>query len=656
VSGSLPPSVERQKILVVDDNASSLYTTSRMLRAAGFDVLEADNGGKALALADQVGLMILDINLPDVDGFEVCRQLRARSTTAYLPIVHLSATFMDVEDMSQGLAAGADSYLTHPADPKVLVATVRALLFARQADVVKRAADARFRKVFELASSGIVLLDGDLVCRDVNPAFCGIAKRVRGEIVGHSLRSLIADGQEDEFKRLTGDLLETGQWQGMLPLQRGDDAVADVEWRIASETDTGARIAVATDVTERRRAEVERERLLASEQLARAEAERSNQLKDEFLATLSHELRNPLNAILGWSKVLGRTPGTTPIIQQGLEAIERNSQVQTHLIADLLDFAGIRFGKMRLDLEVVDPAGAVRASVDVVESQARAKSLKIFTHIEDPQARVMADQSRLQQIVWNLLSNSIKFTPRNGRVDVTARVDHEFYQIEVRDNGQGISPEFVPRLFDRFSQQETGAGKSHAGLGIGLTIVRHLVEAQFGTIEAHSEGPGTGATFRVRLPLTQEQGRSLSEMTSVLLPGLHVLVVEDDADARALIARILADSGAEVSVAASADEALAQVAQVAHAPPNILISDIGMAKKDGYQLIRALRAGGYDANRLPAIALTAFTRHEDRTDALEAGFQLHLTKPVNADQLKAAIASLRQTSADSIGAAEGQPA
>jgi PAS domain S-box-containing protein len=635
----LPAEVEKQKILVVDDNASSLYATSRILRAAGFDVMEADNGGKAMMLADQVGLMILDINLPDMDGFEICRQLRARSRTAYLPIVHLSATFMDTEDMSQGLAAGADSYLTHPADPKILVATVRALLFARQADVVKRAADARFRKVFELASGGIALLEQDLTCRDVNPAFCALALRVRGEIVGHPLQRLIAPGQDATLAQLHRQLAEAGQWEGMLQVLRPDDSVADVEWRIAGEHETGARIAIATDVTDRKRAESERERLLASERTARAEAERSNQLKDEFLATLSHELRNPLNAILGWAKVLGRTPGTTPIIAQGLEAIERNSRVQSHLIADLLDFAGIRFGKMRLDLEVVDPASAILASVEIVAGQAKPKSIQISTHIADRDARVMADQSRLQQIVWNLLSNSIKFTPQNGHVEVIAGADAGFYQIEVIDNGQGISAEFLPRLFDRFSQQETGTGKSHAGLGIGLTIVRHLVEAHFGTIEALSQGTGRGATFRVRIPLTQEQGRTLSEMTTVLLPGLQVLVVEDDPDARALIARILTDAGACVSAAGGADEALANIAQVT---PQIIVSDIGMAKKDGYQLIRTLRAGGFDAQQLPAIALTAFTRPEDRADALEAGFQIHLTKPVNADALKAAIAKLVQ--------------
>jgi hypothetical protein len=640
MSQMLPEEIRSQKILVVDDNPGSLYATSRVLRAAGFQVIEADSGGMALTLAEDIGLLILDVNLPDIDGFEVCRQLRARSTTAYLPIVHLSATFLDSADMAQGLAAGADSYLTHPADPTVLVATVRALLFARQADVVKRAADARFRKVFELASSGITLLDADLIFRDVNPAFCALSGHERNELVGQPLRSLFAAAQEAPVEQLCAALQQTGQWEGTLPVRRADGSQAEVEWRIASEPGSGARIAVATDVTERRRAEIERERLLGSERTARAEAERGNQLKDEFLATLSHELRNPLNAILGWAKVLERAPGTSPLIIQGLQAIERNSRLQSHLIADLLDFAGIRFGKMRLDPSVVDPAVAVRAALDVVAAQAQLKEQQITAHIDDPDARVLADESRLQQIVWNLLSNAIKFTPAHGRIDVRAGARAGYYCIEVSDSGQGISAEFLPRLFDRFSQQESGAGKSFAGLGIGLTIVRHLVASHHGTIEASSAGEDKGASFRVRLPLTQEQAQAANEPGPALLSGVQVLVVEDDPDARALIARILSDSGARVGEASGAEEALQQIA---HSVPHVLISDIGMARKHGYQMIRSLRADGYGPERLPAIAVTAFARAEDRADAIEAGFQMHLTKPVDAEVLKAAVAKLQRT-------------
>jgi CheY-like chemotaxis protein len=240
-------------------------------------------------------------------------------------------------------------------------------------------------------------------------------------------------------------------------------------------------------------------------------------------------------------------------------------------------------------------------------------------------------------VVWNLLSNSIKFTPKGGQIDLSAQVSNGFFRIEITDTGQGISAEFLPRIFDRFSQQDSGATKSFAGLGIGLTIVRHLVEAHRGTIEASSAGEGRGASFRVRLPLTQEKALPKPLTEAALLSGVHVLVVEDDLDARALIARLLTDAGARISEAGGADDALAQVAQ---SVPHVLVSDIGMAKRDGYQLLRALRAGGYPAERLPAIALTAFTRPQDRQDAIAAGFQMHLSKPVNAEALTAAVARL----------------
>ena len=288
--------ITNQKILVVDDNPASLYSTSRILRSGGFEVIEAMTGTDALAAAEhEVALIVLDINLPDIDGLEVCRRLRARSHTAFLPIVHLTATFVAHDDHQQGLSAGGDSYLTHPVDPPVLIATVRALLFARQADIVRRTTDARFRTVFELASSGIALLDPDLVYQDVNPEFCRIAGRERGDIIGKGCIDVIAPAHHDLCRTLHVALADGGRWEGTMPVLRPDGSVADVEWRIVAEDGHGARIAIATNVTER-------EKLLASERAARTEAERSNQIKDEFLATLSHELRNPLNAMLGWPR------------------------------------------------------------------------------------------------------------------------------------------------------------------------------------------------------------------------------------------------------------------------------------------------------------------------------------------------------------------
>jgi PAS domain S-box-containing protein len=628
---------ERQRILVVDDNAASLYATSRILRAAGFEVIEAENGTDALTLAPTVDLIILDINLPDIDGLEVCRKLRARSDAAYLPIVHLSATFVTSVDKEQGLSAGADSYLTHPADPAVLVATVRALLFARKSDAIRRTADSRFRAVFELASSGIALLDAKLQCVDVNPAFCALAALTRTEIIGRDICSFVTLNSRESCGRIDAILRTEGHWDGTLRVVRGNGQQAEVEWRIVAESSDGTRIAIATDVTERRRAEAERESLLAGERAARQEAERLNRVKDEFLATLSHELRNPLSAILGWVTVLQRMPGITPEFVKGLDVIERNSRLQTHLISDLLDYAGMRFGKMNLDIVATYPAIALQSAHAVVAPLAAAKKVTLKWKVEDPDARVMGDDARLQQIVWNLVSNAIKFTPAGGSVTVEARTKGTQYEISVTDTGRGISAQFLPHLFDRFSQQDSSLNKSFAGLGIGLTIVKHLVEVHGGTIEAQSLGEGQGARFTVSLPITQQLARIRSEETGAPLKGLSVLVVEDDSDTRAFIARVLLEAGATVAEAPNGEEALALIRTNT---PSVLVSDIGMAKQDGYQLIRSVRGAGYSAESLPAIALTAFSRAQDRADAIKAGFQVHLIKPISADRLTSAISML----------------
>jgi PAS domain S-box-containing protein len=627
----------RQKILVVDDNAASLYATSRILRASGFEVIEAENGTDALSLAPTVDLVVLDINLTDIDGLEVCRKLRARSDASYLPIVHLSATFVTSVDKEQGLSAGADSYLTHPADPAVLVATVRALLFARKSDAIRRTADSRFRAVFELASSGIALLDAKLRCVDVNPAFCALTALSRTEIIGRDICSFVTANSREACGRIDAALRAEGHWDGTLRVTRGSGQQAEVEWRIVAESTDGTRIAIATDVTERRRAEAERESLLAGERAARQEAERLNRVKDEFLATLSHELRNPLSAILGWVTVLQRTPGITPEFVKGLDVIERNSRLQTHLISDLLDYAGMRFGKMNLDIVATYPAVALQSAHAVVAPLAAAKKVALKWNVTDPDARVMGDDARLQQIVWNLVSNAIKFTPAGGSVTLDAHTKGTQYEISVTDTGRGISAQFLPHLFDRFSQQDSSLNKSFAGLGIGLTIVKHLVEVHGGTIEAQSLGEGQGARFTVFLPITQQLARIRSEETGAPLKGLSVLVVEDDSDTRAFIARVLLEAGASVAEAANGEEALALVRTNT---PSVLVSDIGMAKQDGYQLIRSVRSAGYSAESLPAIALTAFSRAQDRADAIKAGFQVHLIKPISADRLTTAISML----------------
>jgi PAS domain S-box-containing protein len=625
------------RLLVVDDHAPSRYATVRMLRAAGFETEEVATGRDALArVSSDIDLVVLDINLPDIDGFQVCRELRARRETVDLPICYLSATFTNEEDIARGMSTGADSYLTHPADPVVLVATIRALLFVRDAHVQRRIADARFRAVFDMAPNGLAALDTDLGFTDVNPALCKLLNRPREAIIGQPLRNLVADEDRTKLDGLYEALRLERSWSAILRLPRGSsEDTAETEWQVTQDVGTGAIIAIISDITLRRLLEAARERALAGEQAARTQAERSNQLKDEFLAVLSHELRNPLNAILNWTDVLKRTPGMAAEMAKGIEAIGRNSRVQLHLISDLLDFAGIRFGKMRLERQRVDPKRALRAALDIMKGQAQSKGVHIEATLPAGDVVVLGDEARLQQVFWNLLTNAIKFTPSGGRVDVIASETDREFEVEVRDTGSGISPEFVPRLFDRFSQQDSGNVKQFSGLGIGLTIVRHLVTMHGGTITVHSEGVGCGASFTVRLPRADGADRSAADEQS--LTDVRVLVVEDMSDTRALVARLLRDAGAKVREAASAEEALEAISSD---KPDVLVSDIGMPGTDGYQLLRTLRRQGYSPDRLPALALTAFQRTEDRSDALEAGFQLYLTKPVDPAVLISAVLNL----------------
>jgi PAS domain S-box-containing protein len=630
------------RILAVDDNPAALYATARVLRSAGYEVIEATTGAAALAVAGDVDLVVLDVNLPDIDGFEVCRRLRARPDTAELPVLHLSATFVQSADFTLGFEAGADSYLTRPVEAPVLLATVRTLLFARNADVLRRGLDAKMRTMFHLAPVAIAILDPSLKYESVNPAYSRLTGYPAEELMGKPLDSHLNMGGAG-LHLPTADSGTTQPWTGSLQFKRKDGSIAEVEWQITKESYTGVSILVATDITDQVLARNARESLLASERAARSEAERSNRLKEEFLATLSHELRNPLNAILGWSTVLGRQQGLPPPVMQGLQAIERNSKIQAQMIADLLDYAGITFGKMRLIAESIDPYPVVRAAIDVVSSTAHAAGVQIRASFGDGPVWVEADTSRLQQIVWNLLSNAVKFTERGGIVKVSAARADDTFRLTVADNGRGIEADFLPRIFERFSQQEASTTRSHGGLGLGLAIVKQLTELHGGTIRAESAGKQRGATFTVTLPLCQEQPASnLSDSQSLRtmdFSGVIALVVEDDTDARLLTKRILNDVGATVVEAVSAEAALNCIGSSA---ANILISDIGMAHQDGYQLLRALRSRGYGPDRLPAIALTAFARDEDRSEALAAGFQDHLVKPLDPQTLLSRVALLRR--------------
>ena len=398
---------------------------------------------------------------------------------------------------------------------------------------------------------------------------------------------------------------------------------------------------------ELRRAAAERERLLAAEQWARAEAERVSRMKDEFLATLSHELRTPLGAILGWTQVLKRKTADAEITQ-ALEVIERNTRAQVRLIDELLDMSRITAGKIRLDAQPVLPIDVVRAAIETVTPAAEAKALRLEVVLDPVAGPVYGDPGRLQQAIWNLLSNAIKFTPKGGRVRVALQRAESRVEISVADTGVGIRRDFLAHVFERFRQADASTTRRHGGLGLGLSIVKHLVELHGGTVQAESAGEGRGATFSVRLPVAalgmthvveRLHGAGAPALADYLiadLTGLKVAVVDDDADTRALVGKVLRDCGAQVVVADSAAAALRLVAQER---PALLLTDIGMPELDGYGLLRELRALG-GAGAIPAIALTAFARAEDRTRALREGFRLHLAKPVEPAELVATVASV----------------
>ena len=395
----------------------------------------------------------------------------------------------------------------------------------------------------------------------------------------------------------------------------------------------------------------EREELLRSERFARAEAERASQMKDEFLATLSHELRTPLSAILGWSQMLRGGERSAADMAKGLDVIERNARVQTQLIEDLLDMSRIISGKVRLDVQHVDPVKFIHAAIETVRPAAEAKGIRIEEMLDPGAGPVSGDPGRLQQVIWNLLSNAIKFTPKDGKVQVLLERVNSHIEISVADTGAGIEPQFIDHVFERFRQQDASTTRSYGGLGLGLSIVKHLVELHGGSVRAHSAGKDRGATFCVHLPLAVVQRspgierlhpRSATaapvDFRMVDLEGVKVLVVDDQPDARELVGRVLSDCHATVFLADGAAEALALVERER---PDVMVSDIGMPELDGYELLKRVRALGAErGGRVPAIALTAFARSEDRTRALRAGFLVHVSKPVEPSELIATVASV----------------
>jgi PAS domain S-box-containing protein len=414
---------------------------------------------------------------------------------------------------------------------------------------------------------------------------------------------------------------------------------------------------IMRDLTSRKLAEDERSQLLASEQEARAQAESANRMKDEFLATLSHELRSPLNAMLGWTSLLRTRKFDAATTARAIETIERNARAQAQLIEDLLDVSRIIRGQLRLKVRSTELVPVIESAIDTIRPAADAKSIQLQSLIDPTAGSVLGDPDRLQQVVWNLLTNAIKFTPKGGSVQVCLQHNNSQVEIIVSDTGQGIKADFLPYVFDRFRQADNSVSRSYSGLGLGLAIVRHLVELHGGNVRVESPGEAQGSTFivslplmAVRLPVSDAQnlasplGGEVPFSCGTGLNGLRILVVDDDADTREILVKILETCGAEVMAVGSAPEAIAALEEL---KPDVLVSDIGLPQQDGYALIRSVRLLETEQGKIPAVALTAYARGEDREAALSAGFQSHLAKPVEPSELVAVVVSVARRNRNS---------
>jgi PAS domain S-box-containing protein len=642
----------RQLILCVDDNEGARYALVRTLQRAGFRTVEAATGHGALdeARGVQPDLIVLDVQLPDINGYEVCQRLKHDPQTSPIPVLQISADFIDVEHRARGLELGADAYLAHPIEPPELIATVRSLLRARQAEDQARRVARELQSTFDAVADAICLLDRDgriVRCNQAMARFETNGAPLEGRDLTSFLPAAAAGAEEDPFRRMVESRRRAEQeiQHGNRWLRVTCDPVLDERGQL-----TGA-VCVFSDFTERKRAQEEREQLLAREQEARAQTQdalgnvlqlqsqlrekvlqlqAADQRKDEFLAMLAHELRNPLAAITTGLHALDVEGFAKARGERTRAIIMRQVSVLTRLVDDLLDVSRITRGKVELRKTTVGAREALENAVAVAKPLIADRRHQLHLELPSEPLRVLGDPTRLEQIFSNLLNNAAKYTEPGGTIDARLSRDEQDVVLRVRDSGIGIAPEMLDRVFELFTQVDQSPARTGGGLGVGLTLVRQLVEMHGGSVRARSEGLGCGSEFEVRLPLLVEPGASADESPVKQAPGARrILLVEDNPDIGETLRDLLELLGHDVVLAA---DGLHGVERALSLKPEVALVDIGLPGIDGYEVARRLRESFANGEML-LVALTGYGRPEDRDRAREAGFDAHLVKPVDPDEL-----------------------
>ncbi|WP_036267291.1 ATP-binding response regulator [Mastigocoleus testarum] len=654
---------ENLRALLIDDNPNDRMLALRELKEQFFQVktTQVSNSREFAQVLEQknFNFVITDYQLRWTTGLDILRTIKKKYPDC--PVVMFTGTGNE-EIAVEAMKLGLDDYIIKsPKHYTRLAITVRSIWEREQERKARLELEKRYRLLFEGVPIGLYRLTPTGTVLEANSTLIKLLGYQDGqeELLRNQRIDFYVDptiylewkAKLDTVGILKSDEVQLRRWNNELIWVRHSAQAIRSEWGELLYYE-----GVIEDITQQKQAEIERNQLLEREQEARAEAEAANRIKDEFLATLSHELRTPLNAILGWVQIINRPKIGPKQMARGLEIIKRNSKTQAQLIDDLLDVSRIIRGKLELQVAPIDLGKVINVALDTVSLSARAKRINLRFEKNSDLENIYGDFSRLQQVIWNLLVNAIKFTPIGGTVNINLEEIQSYAQIRVIDTGIGIEAKYIPYIFDRFNQVEGTSKRKYSGLGLGLAIVRYIVEGHGGEVFAESPGKGKGSTFTVKLPLPVTSDTSSKEQPFLLadplnefpdLSNLNILLVEDEDDSREFVTIVLEQCGATVTSTSGVREALEAFD---HQPPDILISDIAMPEEDGYDLISKIRQrlGENEAKlqgnktRLPfaTVALTAYAQEEDKQKTLNAGFDLHLSKPIDPTEIAVAVAEL----------------